>query len=92
MRRKKPARRPLVQFGFEGPSRTYFQGEVMTCRLCWKVERSDPSMETQWRCIEADGKPFYFCPAHFPADDASSEAFQIAYRRCFQAIMSTVKL
>ena len=70
------------------PSTKYFQGEDMVCQLCWKVERSDPDRDTQWRCIEADGEPYYFCGDHFPPEGSSVEAYEAAYRICLNAIMS----
>lgn len=59
--------------------RKYFQGETMTCILCGKQDQSDPEGETGWRLLEADGVPYYVCPAEFPPDDADSEAFAAAY-------------
>ncbi len=63
-----------------------FQGEIMTCALCGKQEQSDPHVESQWRCIEADDIAYYVCPAHFPADGVSAEQFKTAYIKVFKTL------
>lgn len=58
-----------------------FQGEMMTCVMCGKQQASDPAVESNWRKLEIDGRPFYVCPEEFPPDGASTEAFAAAYKR-----------
>jgi hypothetical protein len=64
-----------------------FMGETMTCCMCGKEHPSDPKVESNWRRIEADGKPYYVCTDHFPADGASAEAFKEAYLAVFLKIL-----
>ncbi len=68
-----------------------FVGELMTCALCGRQEKSDPSIRSNWRVIEADGVRHYFCPAEFPPDWASAKKFQAAYTRCLQRILEPRK-
>lgn len=65
-----------------------FTGELMTCVVCELKQRSDPANRSNWRAIElADGTRYYACPAHFPADGATSEAFKNAYTEVFMAVV-----
>ncbi len=64
----------------------YFQGEQMTCTLCGCTQTSDRHVESNWRVIEADGKPYYFCPREFPPDGASRFAFEAAYDRAVRQV------
>ncbi len=64
-----------------------FQGETMTCCMCGKSQQSDPAVESNWRCLEVDRKPYYVCPVHFPADGASSLAFKEAYLAVLRKII-----
>lgn len=43
----------------------YFTGEMMTCAICGKQQRSNPKKSSQWTVIEANGKPMYVCPKCF---------------------------
>jgi len=58
---------------------TVFRGELMTCALCGKQERSSLETNTDWRALEIDGRRNYVCPTHFPPDGSSSRAFAKAY-------------
>ncbi len=51
----------------------FFQGEDMTCTLCGKVEKSDPNVTSNWTVIEADGQPYYCCPACLQENAGSIE-------------------
>lgn len=66
-----------------------FTGEVMTCVICKCQQRSDPNVESQWRCIELDGVRFYACPKEFPPDGASAAAFERAYGK---VLVNAVKM
>lgn len=81
-----------IEFAAEAPSKKYFQGETMVCALCSRREPSAAGVETQWRVLEADGRPYYFCGAHFPADGASAGAYQAAYRRSLDRIVELRRL
>lgn len=56
-----------------------FMGEKMVCILCGKEQVSDPKVKSDWRCVKADGVPYYACTDHFPPDDGTTEQFQKAY-------------
>lgn len=60
-----------------------FMGELMTCIMCDRQARSDPQIESQWRCLVIDGRPYYVCPSEFPPDSASRKAFKLAYLKVF---------
>lgn len=64
-----------------------FMGETMTCCMCGREAISDPEVESNWRAIDVDGKRYYVCPKHFPADDASVDAFSEAYLEIFRSIL-----
>lgn len=64
-----------------------FMGETMTCCMCSKQQTSDPAVESNWRMVEVDGKPYYVCTDHFPADGSSEEAFHDAYLAVLRHIM-----
>lgn len=57
-----------------------FQGEMMTCIVCGRQERSNPAVKSDWRMLDADGYHFYFCPDEFPSNKAGKEAFSEAYQ------------
>ena len=57
-----------------------FKGELMTCCVCGRQQRSDPKVQTQWRAIEIDSEIVYGCPDEFPSDKAGREAFKTAYQ------------
>lgn len=57
-----------------------FQGELMTCIVCGETQRSNPKIASDWRCMDADGYNFYFCPEEFPPDEAGSEEFSKSYQ------------
>jgi hypothetical protein len=40
----------------------FFQGEIMTCTVCGKVEKSDPNVVSNWTVVEVEGKAHYCCP------------------------------
>jgi hypothetical protein len=64
-----------------------FVGEMMTCVVCGQSEKSDPTVSSNWRCIEANGVPFYICPNEMPPDGASAEQFEAAYLRILRIIV-----
>ena len=73
------------------PGNVPFMGEMMTCVMCGRQQKSDPLTQSQWRAIEADGVRYYACPAEFPPDTASSAAFQLAYNRVLARIVQRAK-
>lgn len=44
-----------------------FDGEMMICKHCGRMQKSDPNVSSQWTAvtIEGEGKTIYFCPACF---------------------------
>jgi hypothetical protein len=62
-----------------------FQGEMMTCVMCGKEEKSDPKVESGWTCVEVDGKGYYVCPAEIPVDGIKQQ-YEIAYRKILTKI------
>jgi hypothetical protein len=42
-----------------------FQGEMMICKNCGRMQKSDPAVSSQWTAVVVDGKVIYFCPACF---------------------------
>lgn len=64
-----------------------FQGEMMTCAMCDKVQPSDPVVNSDWRIIEVDSQAYYFCTDHFPPDTAvTKNEFGLAYQLCLQRV------
>lgn len=58
-----------------------FAGKTVSCLMCGITHSfADERPDTDWRYIEAEGAPFFVCPAHFPADTATSEEFSRAYQ------------
>lgn len=68
--------------------RIRFVGETMTCTLYGKVEKSDPGVETQWRCIELDSVGYYVCPKHFPPDGSPSRRYERAYTKVLHHLIA----
>ena len=68
-----------------------FMGEVMTCALCNKAQKSDPKIESNWRMLELNGQRFYVCPKHFPSDRASAREFSKAYQHVIRSLMNRMK-
>lgn len=69
-----------------------FQGEVMTCVMCGKQQKSNPMVESNWTAITIDeGKTFYACPAEFPAANSSRKAYADAYERILAKILKVAK-
>lgn len=67
----------------------FFRGEMMTCIMCGKQEKSDPRVESDWTVIEMpdDGKAYYVCPDELPLNDKSTSwDFQRAYKKIFEKI------
>ena len=58
----------------------------MTCIMCGDTAQSEPQVESNWRLVEVDGQPYYICPAEFPPDDATEDAFAAAYQAVFEKI------
>lgn len=71
---------------WKGEQPDVFQSEQMTCVMCGKVQQADPDVESNWRCIQADGTKYYACTDHFPPDGASKAAFSSAYYQVFLKI------
>lgn len=63
-----------------------FGGELMTCFLCGKQERSNPHTESGWSLIVYGADSVYFCPNELPSDPASPEEYALAYERIFTAL------
>lgn len=42
-----------------------FQGDLMSCDLCKREQRSDPTVESGWYQLVIDTVPRYFCPRCF---------------------------
>lgn len=61
-------------------SNDIFAGEIMTCVVCAKQQRSNPESLSNWRCLEIDGDRCYACPDEFPPDRAGKKAFKTAYQ------------
>ena len=57
-----------------------FTGEIMTCVVCGKQERSRPQLQSNWRCLEIDSNRCYVCADEFPRDGAGEKAFKTAYQ------------
>lgn len=70
------------------PTNIPFLGQEMVCIMCGRQQRSDPHVESQWRCIMVDDVSYYVCPAEFPPDDANKEAFTAAYIKVLTKIAS----
>jgi hypothetical protein len=45
----------------------FFQGELMECSNCGRLEKSDPNVQSNWTVIEIPETPIvkYFCPDCF---------------------------
>lgn len=69
-----------------------FTGQLMKCVVCNKQLRSHPEVETQWRCVEIDGRRFYACPREFPKDNKGKEAFQQAYQVVIACCMRDIQI
>ena len=66
---------------------SFFNRQIMKCILCGKQEVADAKKESNWRCIEANGWPFYACPKEFPADNSSADDFKAAYEKALSKAM-----
>ena len=91
MKRAKKIRKTTIHTGGQHVPGLHFQGEQMTCVICGKQQKSNPAIESNWRCIQADGTNYYACTDEFPADGASSEEFQVAYLKVLIAIARKLK-
>jgi len=66
----------------KAPRSTFpFLGQRVKCALCEATHHFAPDEPpTDWRAIGVDeGHVQPICPAHFPPDGASAEAFEAAY-------------
>jgi len=63
-----------------------FNGEVMECVMCDRVEKSDPHQESDWRAVQVEDKYYYICPDHFPDDNPTSAGYKRAYTKVFMKI------
>jgi hypothetical protein len=103
MRRKRKSRlRSRKRLGVAGPRTAeaerlaeeiqeegIFSGEVMTCVVCGAKRRSDPGVESDWRCVIVDGERFYACPDEFPPDGAGREEdFRESYKLVLTKVLS----
>lgn len=69
-----------------------FLGEMMTCAICGKQQKSDPAVESDWRYIELGHKAGYVCPVHFPDDaHATREDYKAAYKVAIMAVLKNGK-
>lgn len=65
-----------------------FTGELMTCVMCGREQRSDPKVESNWRVLQlGEGERYYACPDEFPPDGSDSDAFKEAYSRVLMHIV-----
>jgi len=65
-----------------------FSGELMTCALCGRQEKSDPGIESGWRAIQMDGRVYYVCPNELPKDGSTATEYEIAYSRIFRVLFA----
>ena len=67
-----------------------FTGELMTCIMCGRQERSSADWESNWRMVQLDPEhKYYACPGEFPADGSGADAFKKAYTRILSKIIAT---
>lgn len=52
----------------------------MVCVICSKEQYSNPSVKSDWRCIELDKRFFYVCLEEFPPNESASSEFKKAYQ------------
>lgn len=65
-----------------------FAGRTVSCCLCGIVKSFGVDrVESEWRCIQVDDKPWYICPKHFPPDGSGREAFKNAYYSAIRTIL-----
>lgn len=88
-RRNRKAHSVLHAIGNGKPREDIFTGETMTCVMCGAQQRSDPSVNSDWRAIEWNELTYYACPHEFPPDGAGQEAFTQAYLRVLEKISQT---
>jgi hypothetical protein len=77
-----------------GENSKYFRGEIMTCFMCGKQEKSNLHYSSQWTVIEADGTPYYICNVCIPSKDdtASAADFKEAYARVLAKIYGVKRI
>lgn len=63
-----------------------FQGEMMTCIMCGKQQKSDPKVESDWTCIEVDSVGYYVCPQELAAAHKGKESYEVAYDRILREV------
>lgn len=66
-----------------------FHGELMTCCMCDKQQKSDPKVESDWTLITMpEGDSYYVCPDELPLSNrkATKWDFARAYDRIFTHI------
>jgi hypothetical protein len=59
--------------------------------MCNAELQSDPAVDSQWRCLEANGIPFYVCPLHLPADGSPSWKFTKVYKRVLRRVQELLR-
>lgn len=68
-------RAQCAECGHEWPyQQQYFQGELMTCFICGRQQKSDPNKRSNWSIVEWDSILFYVCTKHFTPDHLASQA------------------
>lgn len=51
-----------------------FQGEMMTCKMCGRQQKSDPKVESNWTALQFDSLIVYLCPSCFRKLERSTHA------------------
>lgn len=64
-----------------------FTGEMMTCAICGKMQRSHPDIESGWTGIELDDSFFYVCTDHLGKPHWSRQQHERAYFRVLAALI-----
>lgn len=88
MKIKKSKTHTTIDTGGQPTPGLPFQGEVMICVMCGRQQRSNPTVESNWRALTVDGETYYACPREFPKDGARAGKFAKAYERILRKIMA----
>lgn len=68
-----------------------FHGEMMTCDLCGRQQKSDPDVSSNWTTVDLDGRRFYVCPKHLPLNDRATKAdFVKAWEHVLKSLMNRI--
>lgn len=69
-----------------------FMGEVMTCLLCGKIQKSVAGVKSDWRAaVTGTGRTFYACPAEFPVEAGLSDEFGAAYGKFLAKVIMMLR-